>query len=410
MKVYFPGLNGLRFIAAFAVIVTHVELMKKMLGHSSGWRMLDQSAFNPLQTVIQDERFSWYNPIFAELGPLGVVLFFVLSGFLITFLLLAEKETKGKIAVKDFYLRRIFRIWPLYYLIFILGFFILPQFDLFYVKDQTEYLNSAYWLSFGLYLIILPNLALAFSPAGTSVPNIGQSWSIGVEEQFYVLWPLLFRFAKKPLKLAMYFTIGLIVLKVLVILALKIQPSPALEVLKKFLAMSKMESMAIGGFGAYLYFKRNAVFMRWAHHPLSLILALAGIPILIYLTPYVLQDAVYLPYSVFFLIIIIHVSTKERHQAWLENPIMSYLGNISYGLYMYHMMVIVLVINALTHYLHWEKELNLFQNLSIYTLSIGLSIGLASLSYRYFEKPFIQLKRKYTHVVSGDAAKSGSHE
>ncbi len=410
MRVYFPGLNGLRFIAAFAVIITHVELMKKMLGHSSAWRMLDQSLFNPLQTILYDDRFSWYNPIFAELGPLGVVLFFVLSGFLITYLLLAEKQTKGQIKVKDFYLRRIFRIWPLYYFVFILGFLILPHLDLFYVKDQTEYLQSAYWLSFALYLIILPNLALAFSSAGTSVPNIGQSWSIGVEEQFYLLWPLLFRFARNPLKLALYFTIALILFKALVIIGLRYYPSDWMIVLKKFLAMSKMESMAIGGFGAYLYFKKNQTFLRFIYSPATLFTALAGIPMLIYLTPYSIQDPAFLLYSLFFLIIILNVSTRKGFSKILEIPVLEYLGKISFGLYMYHMLVIVFVINALSTWFMWEKELSLAQNILIYTLSTGLSILVASLSYRFLEKPFIRLKQKHTHIVSGEAAKSGAHE
>jgi len=92
-KVYFPNLNGLRFIAASLVIVHHVEQFKEILGYSN---------YN---------EFSFIKLI----GKLGVMLFFVLSGFLITYLLLVEQKEKGTIAIKSFYMRRLLRIWPLYF-------------------------------------------------------------------------------------------------------------------------------------------------------------------------------------------------------------------------------------------------------------------------------------------------------
>ena len=95
--IYFEGLNGLRFFAALAVIITHVELIKGVFKF----------------------KHYWNNPIIFNLGGLGVYFFFVLSGFLITYLLLSEKQKFNKIEIKQFYLRRIFRIWPLYYFIII---------------------------------------------------------------------------------------------------------------------------------------------------------------------------------------------------------------------------------------------------------------------------------------------------
>ena len=97
-KVYFPNINGLRFIAALLVIIHHTEQIKDILGLSNYWS----------------------TPIIRSIGGLGVLLFFVLSGFLITFLLLDEESTTGTISIKKFYIRRILRIWPLYYLILIL--------------------------------------------------------------------------------------------------------------------------------------------------------------------------------------------------------------------------------------------------------------------------------------------------
>src|SRR4051812_25418181 len=102
-KVFFPNLNGVRAIASLMVVIAHIEL--------------DKSVFHlrPLN-FINLENF----------GRVGVSVFFALSGFLITYLLLEEKKNFNKITFGDFYMRRILRIWPLYFLVVIVGFFIYP--------------------------------------------------------------------------------------------------------------------------------------------------------------------------------------------------------------------------------------------------------------------------------------------
>ena len=163
-RVHFPGLNSLRFFAALSVFIGHCELTKKFLSLPNNFELFDRINF----------------------GGIGVYFFFVLSGFLITYLLCVEKDRFGTISIKRFYLRRILRIWPLYYLIVALGFFILPAFDFFTLMPVS--FNQNYNQNLLLYILILPNLAYAYMP---SVPNIGQAWSIGVEEQYYILWPLM---------------------------------------------------------------------------------------------------------------------------------------------------------------------------------------------------------------------------
>src|SRR6267378_8187081 len=93
-SVYFPGLHGLRFFAAMMVVFSHIELMKDYHGYPNLYAS---------------------NLAVYESGRLGVTLFFVLSGFLISYLLLKEKEVSGSIAIRKFYGRRILRIWPLYF-------------------------------------------------------------------------------------------------------------------------------------------------------------------------------------------------------------------------------------------------------------------------------------------------------
>ena len=112
---YFNGLHGLRAIAAISILISHVS----------------QPEYSNFSTSI----------LKIKTGFDGVTLFFVLSGFLITFLLLNENK-KSKIDVKKFYFRRILRIWPLYFLITILGLFILPQFEFMHVPWLQQFFDA----------------------------------------------------------------------------------------------------------------------------------------------------------------------------------------------------------------------------------------------------------------------------
>lgn len=185
-KIFFNGINELRALAAFSVIFHHIELFKS-------------------QDHIASLFSSVYCAYFIEkLGKNGVYLFFVLSGFLITYLLLIEKDKLKTILFKKFYLRRVYRIWPLYYLIVIIGFFLVPFLaNTFSIFKNTPYFfglisNQEYYSikSFCLYLLFLPNVALY--EFNIVLVGCSQAWSVGVEEQFYILWPLLvFAFNKK---------------------------------------------------------------------------------------------------------------------------------------------------------------------------------------------------------------------
>ena len=104
-RVFFPNLNGLRFLAVLLVVIDHVEGIRSAYSLSSYWEV----------------------PAIPVLGQTGVDLFFVLSGFLITYLLLVEKERTGNLDFRAFYLRRTLRIWPLYYAMVVLGLFVLPH-------------------------------------------------------------------------------------------------------------------------------------------------------------------------------------------------------------------------------------------------------------------------------------------
>jgi len=387
-------LDSLRFFAALAVFFTHVELIKKFTGFGTHWIDPEEriTKFNVFQSVISKE-IDPLSPLIAYSSALGVVFFFVLSGFLITYLLLKEKQSNNTIAIGKFYLRRAFRIWPLYYLIFVLGFFVLPYFDFFAVPGQDNFFKQNFWGNLTLYAFFMPNLA--FSIYTTAVPNIGQSWSIGVEEQFYLLWPLLIRKSKNVLKSIFWIAGCIIVLKGIILLFSPFVKLDALVVLKKFLAMSKLECMALGGLGAHILFNKKEKILHLVYKPISQVLSIVIIPILIYFTPTAFEDILHLLFSISFLVIILNVASNEKSLFRFENRILQYLGRISYGFYMFHVMCIVFTIHFLDKYVGLDNDINTPQHLLLYGISFLLTVAVSSLSYHIFEKAFIRLKDKY---------------
>ena len=133
-------------------------------------------------------------------GKSGVILFFVLSGFLITYLLLQEQDETSQINLPAFYNRRFLRIFPLYFLI--LGLSVL------FITCFPSLIPPAFkpvypLLAFTLILFALPNLALTVD---NPVAGASHLWSLGVENQFYLIWPLLIIQFKKNM-LAMIVTL-----------------------------------------------------------------------------------------------------------------------------------------------------------------------------------------------------------
>lgn len=390
-KEHFKGIDSLRFFAALAVFFTHVELVKKFTGYGTHWIVPDEriTKFTALESVLNKE-VGWLSPLIAYSSALGVVFFFVLSGFLITYLLLKEKENYGEIQVKPFYFRRILRIWPLYYFIFIIGFFVLPHFEFFAVPEQDKFFNPNFWGNFILYAFFMPNLA--FSIYTTAVPNIGQSWSIGVEEQFYLAWPWVIKKSKNLEKTLIRIIVVLILIKALLIIGSQYYPKPSLLVVKKFFAMSKIECMALGGLGAYYFYAKKSWILKIAFLRINQVLSVVLLPVLIFLTPRFLEDILYLIFAILFLIIILNVVGNEKSFFKFHFKPFEYLGKISYGFYMYHVLCIVFTIHLLEQTIGLNKDISTPEHLLLYGVSFVLSIVISSISYHIFEVKFIRWK------------------
>jgi peptidoglycan/LPS O-acetylase OafA/YrhL len=249
-----------------------------------------------------------------------------------------------------------------------------------------------------------------------AVPNLGHLWSIGVEEQFYLLWPLLLKFSKKPMRTLWTFLIGVLAFKIVSLIVIRVlfpgpPPDPDLmifspvETFKRFVGSLKFEAMAIGGIGAGWVFYGRQQILRLLYHQSSQWLALAAIPAIVLLTPVKLYSALYLLFSIPFLVIILNVATNPACVYRLQGPVLNYLGKISYGIYMYHLICIAFVFHLLDYWLHFPLRLEGWHSALLYVFSIPLTLGVSALSYHFLEYPFIRKKRTFTTVISGDDAR-----
>ncbi|PVD52030.1 hypothetical protein DC498_11615 [Terrimonas sp.] len=377
-KVYFKNLQGFRFIAAVLVILSHIELFKK--------RVL-------LSNI-------WDSPFFFEAGSAGVDFFFVLSGFLITMLLLKEIEKTGRVNVRKFYMRRILRIWPLYYLIILISYFIVPHLSIFYIQGYTEGLNENFWGKFLFSLFFIPNVALAFFE---SIPYAAPLWSVGVEEQFYVFWPFLLSTFNRKIRSILIFIVVFVAAKVIFILINKmfhLDAEIAVKI-KNLLVGIRMECMGIGGLGAYLIYRNHKVGCLIKSNILLLV-AIILLP-LVFLFAKNLFELHHIFFSLLFLVIIANGAVNKSTPIKLENKFFFMMGNISYGLYLWHSLCIGLIINALRANPSFLNNLFLF-NLLLYVGVFGFSILVAWISYTFFETPFLRMKQRFSIIVSGAAA------
>lgn len=381
-RVYFPNLNSIRFFAALAVIIHHIELTKYWFHQPN------------IYTT------SFVGGVF---GQLGIILFFVLSGFLITFLLLEEQKRTDDISIKKFYIRRILRIWPLYYLIVILGLFILPKVHFFDVPDISSHVHEHFFSKSLMFLSFFPDLAYAiYEP----VPYAEQSWSVGVEEQFYLIWPLLIAVVirrKKTLNMLIGVILFYVAIKVASTIAYTNHPeNRVFEEVYYFWNNFSIDCMAIGGIGAYLlFFKKekvlNILFNKYLQIALYVLLAVVTVK------GFAIPMFNYEFYALIFIVLILNLAANKNTVINLEYKPLNYLGKISYGLYMYHNIILVVVLKFVIYYSGVTLN-SLTGNIIYYGLAISTTILVAGLSYRFIERPFIKAKVRYSKVISGENA------
>jgi peptidoglycan/LPS O-acetylase OafA/YrhL len=365
-QIYLPGLNGIRAIAASIVLIFHIDQFFEFFGIASlGYHKTGMAGY-------------------------GVILFFVLSGFLISYLLLSEKEKYKKIDLPKFYVRRILRIWPIFYLVIIITlliFFINPTLIYFPKGNECK--------TFILFSLLLSNVGYGM---GLGITTITPLWSVGVEEQFYAFWPFLVNKSKNILRT---FISVIVVYFVLKLFFRFIENGYIYDII----SLSCFDCMAIGGIGAYLYFIKSKL-LKIIYHPILQIIAWSILLVSIFYKPLHLFSIIDKEIHAVFYLIILNVSTNNKSLIKLENRFLDFIGKISYGMYVFHMIVLVSTSYFLTKIIKYQPTGSISDYLMIYLIVIIGTIGLASLSYYYFESYFLKLKGKYSRIESKNSAMS----
>lgn len=345
---HLKGLTELRAIAALLVIISHIDQFHYI--------------YNVKEIGLSK----------TDIAGHAVTFFFVLSGFLITNLLLKEIKVEGKVHITNFYVRRILRTWPLYYLCIILAIIIY-----FYCAEQ-EGVNFKH--SIRLYLIMAPNVALV---SGVALKAIAPLWSIGVEEQFYLIWPWVVKIKCR------YWMLFLVILSYifLKIIVYSFNPNGGEYAL---LILTRIDCMAIGGVTSVVYLsdwdKWRKIIFNKTTESISIIVVL--LPLSTYFEFY--ADLQHELFALASSVIIINISLNNNSIIKLNSRLLHYLGERSYGLYVFHMFVITLV----------GPQLAGLPTVLIYSLIIGITIILSGISYSLVETKFLSLKKKFALIKS----------
>jgi peptidoglycan/LPS O-acetylase OafA/YrhL len=319
---------------------------------------------------------------FFGFGWSGVDLFFVLSGFLITGILLDSRQASNYFS--SFYVRRALRIFPLYYLSLIVAFAVAPRLlpetarNLPPIHDRLwffAYIQN--WL--GVPVVPWPHFLIHY-------------WSLGVEEQFYLVWPVVIFLL--PSRRVLQAIAGVCVFSFALrcgLLAAHVDPSLIYRN-----TFARMDALLMGAACAFVVRDK-----KWIERlrGRTTLFSLAPLAVFIGLRPFQDVDwidksigftAVGLSYSAFLLAVVLTMNQWSPLQRFFRNPLMMKLGKYSYAIYVWHLLVIQLVkkIELVAFKMIFPGVLNV-------PLMIGATIAVSICSFAIVERPFLRLKRHF---------------
>lgn len=345
-----PNLTGLRFILAFLVVIFHIP------------------------HFCENRGFPFFNNLaLFNKGEEAVYMFFSLSGFLIIRQLFIEKSESNTVNLKKFFLKRVLRIFPLYYLVLSFGLvyyrFLLPSFGF-------DYQNN-YNLLYGILLsyTFFSNIFALCNPGGI----IEILWSIGIEEQFYVLIaPLILLLPFKYItRFLLFFTV--------VYFALYF--SESVTFMKEYNMLFFYFSFS--GICSIVTLNKNINLQNFRY--------LIFVLFILYFTTSIFQNSLNSIFYHLFSTVLFGLtisSFAEKPIRILESKVLTYLGNISYGIYMYHAIMMQFVGFLFLKLTVIDKIPSYVSILIFNFLVLSSTIIIAHLSYQYFESYFLNLKKK----------------
>jgi peptidoglycan/LPS O-acetylase OafA/YrhL len=347
-------------------------------------------------------RTLWSDTLSSRFGQFGVIIFFVLSGFLITYLLLLEKENTG-INVKNFYIRRILRIWPLYFIILILGFFVFPHINFFDVPNY-QHVGNNFVEKLLLFIFFLANVAFVFFP-GVAYANV--LWSVAVEEQFYLIWPNIIKYCRSILKALFIALFIYMFIKACFFLNIFGFDDFWSTSIYKLINRTRFSAMIIGGFGAFLLYNSWKKVLQFIYFPIIQVISILGLIVLVFFrsnTPLYkfFENEVF---SVLVAILIVNIASNANSILKLENRYLDFLGKISFGFYVYHSVIAVICIKVFIKFYPETTFLYLIWSFCLILLVSLLTILVSHLSYKFIEEKLLKRKYMFSNIESGDMVK-----
>ena len=352
-----PELDSVRGIAITGVLLLHAFYWQYSSFQFSGLPRLFMLATAP--------------------GWLGVNLFFVLSGFLITGILLDSKEKPQYF--RRFYIRRALRILPAYYLLLIL----------------LAVLHSSSWSFIGLSFVYLANVTGLFGvPA-----DYGPLWSLAVEEHYYIFWPaIVYKLTRRHLAIV---TVGIcLLIPVLRAVFFHLGYTAGLGWYTWFVADGLATGSLLAIFLRTSASRKMVVVVSGTLLVAGFILSIVGRPFGILTRERVLgaalqQTVIDIVFAGFLLLVLL--LGTSAHRRYVNNSVLRFLGYISYGLYLIHLLVFRMYDKLCRMF--WPSLQPTPRHFGLIVLRFflagGAAIGLAYLSRKYFEERFLQLKSRF---------------
>jgi len=360
-RVYFGNVDSLRFFAFLWVFLYHIEVP---------WGHFWTIHIN---------------------GFVGVELFFVISSFLLTRLLVLEYRKSGGVSLKKYFMRRILRIWPLYFTFIIVMIAI----------SEATHPGSVSTISVVRLFTFTDNLWASLTGWTTDIVGVAHLWTISLEEQYYLLLPFIIpALAKLPKRAVLIAGFTVIVILCLMRLAAVVYGMHA-----PFIWASPIQCdgfvlgtmLGLGVFDDWL-----AKVPSWAEIVVGLFIT--GVTFLLPpIAPLSYGDVIrYTMYGVAFVLILDAVITSKSPvmSAVLGNKVLAYLGKISFGLYVFHFIVTRECMGRIGPLLGGIENFSPLKSIAFVVFAAGLTILISWLSYELFEKRFLRLKERFTTVKS----------
>jgi len=357
---HIKGLDGLRFIGSIVLLTHHVEKIKLFFG-------------------IPNVRGLLFD---VGIGHVSMTLFFVLSGFLISYILLNEKIKTGTVVIKNFYIKRICRIWPIYYMVLILGITVFTYWV--QIPDTLAGIKGDYYNVVLLYFFHLSNFQIFF--ASSLIPLL-YYWSMGVEEQFYAFWPWIIKKTNNYVKVFIVIISVKVALKLLAAISYRILPLSLDQIvwmkrIEHFLFLLRFEAFAFGGIAAYFFLIKKDIVLNFVFKPwvqwLNIALLVVSMPVNNF------TEIIHVFYAISFAILILNMAGNPNAVFSLNYRYTDYIGKISYGIYMFQVPVLIIILNILKPY--YTAENSLVWNILVYFLAYTMVLMVSVISYELMEK------------------------